>query len=59
MSYTPSRHCFRIHKAKRDSALLSLSDSSDYNNAVTTRSDILNEKLRQNLFFFTNIVGIT
>ena len=35
----------RIHKTKRDRALLSLSDSADFNNAVKTRSDILNGRL--------------
>ena len=45
MSYTPRWHCFRMHKAKRDITLLSLSDSADFNNAVKTRSDISNERL--------------
>jgi hypothetical protein len=45
MPYTPRRHCFHIHKAKRDIALLSLNDSADFNNGVKTRSDILNESL--------------
>jgi len=52
MSYTPGWHCFRIHKAKRDSALLSLRDSSDFNNGVTTRSDSLKEKLSPKPIFF-------
>jgi len=45
MPYTPRRHCFHIHKAKGDIALLSLNDASDFNNGVKTRSDILNDSL--------------
>jgi hypothetical protein len=45
MSYTPRRHCFHIHKAKKDITLLSINDSADFNNGVKTRSDILNERL--------------
>ena len=40
-----SLHRFRIHKAKRDSTLLSVNDSADSNNGVKTRNDILNERL--------------
>jgi len=45
MPHTPRRHCFHIHKAKRDITLLYLNDSADFNNGVKTRSDILNEML--------------
>jgi len=45
MPHTPRRHCFHIHKAKRDITLLYLNDSTDFNNGVKTRSDILNEML--------------
>jgi hypothetical protein len=55
MPHTPRRHCFHIHKAKKDITLLSLNekditllslnDSADFNNGVKTRSDILNEML--------------
>jgi len=45
MPYTSHSHCFHIHKAKTDIALLFLNDSADFNNGVKTRSDILNERL--------------
>ena len=45
MSYTPHWHCLRIHKAKTDITLLFLSDSSNFNNGVQPRRDILNERL--------------
>jgi hypothetical protein len=45
MSHKPRWHCFHIHKANRDIALLFLNDSADFNKGVKTRSDILNERL--------------
>ena len=45
MPHTPRRHSFHIHRAKRDSVILSLNDLADFNNGVKTRSDILNESL--------------
>jgi hypothetical protein len=45
MPHTPPQHCFHIHEAKRDITLLSLNDSTDFNNGFKIRSDILNESL--------------
>jgi hypothetical protein len=45
MPHTPRGHFFHIHEAKRDITLLSLNDSTGFNNGFKTRSDILNESL--------------
>jgi hypothetical protein len=61
MPYTPRRHCFHIHKTKKDIALLSLNDSADFNNGVKSRSDILNESLspKPNLLLTLSILRNT